>query len=220
MTYNKKHKSYKKGKGRSHRRSSFDGDFLRALPFLILLVSGGVTVAVNLGLKSFLFPENKTELNENIVEEINEVIEIEEDEIIETEEEIEIEEAVDIDEEVYTIVQEMPRFPGCEDLDISIDEKKTCAEKKMLEYIYKNIKYPSIDSDIAPEGMIVITFIVDKEGNIIQPKILRGNSDALAKEYIRIIKSMPKWIPGKQRGKPVNVQFNIPFRINLRYDGN
>ena len=213
MTYNKRHKSYKKGKGSSRRRSSFDGSLLRALPFLILLVSGGVTVALNLGLKSFLFPQHKTELNENIIEEIEEVIEIEEAEIIEIEEDIEIAEEVEVDDEIYTIVQEMPRFPGCEDLDVSVDEKKKCAEKKMLEFIYANIKYPSIDADTEIEGLVVISFIVDKEGNITQPKVLRGGE--VAEAYIQVVKSMPQWISGKQRGEPVNVQFNLPIRINL-----
>lgn len=211
MTYNKKYKSYKQGKGASRRRSSFDGSLLRALPFLILLVSGGVTVALNLGLKSFLFPQNKTELNKH-------AILVEQQKFIEPKILEDVPSPIDtgkIGEEVYTVVQEMPRFPGCEDLEGSSDEKKKCAEKKMLEFIYQNIKYPSI-SDVDNEGQVVITFIVDKEGNIVQPKILRGSPDALAKEYIRIINSMPRWIPGKQRGEAVNVQFNIPFRINLR----
>jgi len=75
MTYNKKHKSYKKGKGRSHRRSLFDENLLRTLPTFMFLLSGVVFVAVNLGLKSCLFNINKTELNENIKEEINTEVE-------------------------------------------------------------------------------------------------------------------------------------------------
>jgi len=213
MTYNKKGKRYKKGKGRSRRRSLFDGNLLRALPFFILLVSGGLVVALNLGLKSFLFPQNKTELTENIVEEFEENIDIEEEEIIEEEEETEIVEEIELDDEVFTVVEEMPRFPGCEDLDISIDEKKRCAEKKMLEFVYKNIKYPNVGAD-GFAGMTLISFIVNKEGDIKNIKFLKGN-EAIAEEYIRVVKSMPLWIPGKQRGKPVNVEFNLPIRIKI-----
>ncbi len=209
MTYNKKHKSYKKGKGTTRRRSSFDGNLLRALPTFILLLSGVLFVAINLGLKSFLFPSNKTELNEY-------TIPVEQQEFIESEILEAVPLAIDtgkIDEEVFTIVQEMPRFPGCEDLDISIDEKKNCAEKKMLEFIYKNINYPAVAPDTFDE-MTVISFIVNKEGDIENIKLLRG-SEAIGKEYIRIVKSMPRWIPGKQRGEPANVQFNLPIRIKL-----
>jgi len=201
MTYNKKQKSYSEGQGTSHHHLPFKVILLRTLLFLGLLILTGVLMVMDViqdsSMESLPFITNKIESKENVVRE-------------------KTKENKTDDDEIYTIVSEMPRFPGCEDLDISIDEKKTCAEKKMLEYIYKNIKYPSLASDIAHEGMVVITFIVDKEGNIIQPKILRGNPTALGKEYIRIVKSMPKWIPGKQRGESVNVQFNIPFRINLR----
>lgn len=199
MTYNKKHKSYKTGRGTSRRRSSFDGSFLRVLPIFILLVSGGLVLAANLGLKSFLFPQNKTELNESIVEEI--------------EEEIQTVKKVEFDEEVFTIVEEMPRFPGCEDLDTSIDEKKICAEKKMMEFIYQNIKIPEAAKGKYFGDMIVVNFIVDKEGNVIEPKILRGYVKAMNEEALNIVKSMPRWIPGKQRGKPVNVKFNLPISV-------
>jgi len=216
MTYSKKQQSYRKakrkGKSTSRRRPSFVGSLLKVLLPLALLVGVGIFVATNLGLdlESFPFIENKTESNENIIEEIEENTNTE---IIEVEE-MEIVEEVD-GEEVFTVVEEMPRFPGCEDLDGSIDEKKKCAEKKMLEFVYANIKYPTIDA-AGFEGMTVVTFIVNKEGDITNPKLLRGGG-ALGEEYIRVVKSMPQWIPGKQRGKAVNVQFNLPIRMKLEY---
>lgn len=128
---------------------------------------------------------------------------------------MEIDEEVESDDEVFTIVEEMPPFPGCEELDVSNDEKKKCAEKKMLEFIYKNIKYPKIGVDGFIE-MTVVTFIVNREGKVGDIKFLKGN-EAIAEEYIRVVKSMPNWISGKQRGKPVNVQFNLPIRIRIDY---
>ena len=212
MTYNKKQKSYRKGGGTTRRRSSFLESLSSVLLPLTVLIGLGIFFATNLDFESFLVVQNKTELNENIVEEVDEEIEIEEEEIIEVEKEIERVE--EVDDEVYTVVQEMPRFPGCEDLDISVDEKKKCAEKKMLEFIYKNIKYPAIAEDDGVEGMIVLNFIVDKEGNVTNLKLLRGGGE-LGKEYLRITETMPRWVPGKQHGKPVNDQFNLPILITL-----
>lgn len=207
MTYNKKQQSYRKGKGTSRIYSSSFGSLLKVLLPFVLLAGVGVFVVMNLGLESFLFTQNKMELNENIIEEIEEVIEIEK--------EIEIDEEVKSDEEVFTIVQEMPRFPGCEDLDISNDEKKKCAEKKMLEFIYQNIKIPEVAKGKYFGDLIVVSFIVDKEGYVLEPKILRGEVEAMNEEALNLVKSMPRWISGKQRGKPVNVQFNLPIRIRI-----
>ncbi|MEM6723167.1 MAG: energy transducer TonB [Bacteroidota bacterium] len=119
------------------------------------------------------------------------------------------------EEEIFTIVQQMPRFPGCEDLGGSDDEKKKCAEKKMLEYIYKNIKYPSIARENGIEGMVVISFVVDKAGKITEPKIVRDLAGGCGKEALRVVQTMPKWTPGRQRNRPVKVQFNLPVRFKL-----
>jgi len=118
-------------------------------------------------------------------------------------------------DEIFTIVQQMPRFPGCEDMAGDDTQKKQCAEKKMLEYIYKNIKYPSIARENGIEGMVVLSFVIDKQGNITEPKILRDLGGGCGKEALRIVKSMPNWTPGKQRNQPVKVQFNLPVRFKL-----
>jgi len=118
-------------------------------------------------------------------------------------------------DEIFTIVQQMPRFPGCEDMSGDDTQKKQCAEKKMLEYIYKNIKYPSIARENGIEGMVVLSFVIDKLGNITEPKILRDLGGGCGKEALRIVKGMPNWTPGKQRNKPVKVQFNLPVRFKL-----
>ncbi|MEM7102468.1 MAG: energy transducer TonB [Bacteroidota bacterium] len=118
-------------------------------------------------------------------------------------------------EEIFTIVQQMPRFPGCEDIGGSDDDKKKCAEKKMLEYIYKNIKYPSIARENGIEGMAVVSFVVDKKGKITDPKVVRDPGGGCGKEALRIVQSMPTWTPGKQRNRPVKVQFNLPVRFKL-----
>ncbi|WP_236975202.1 TonB family protein [Membranihabitans maritimus] len=122
--------------------------------------------------------------------------------------------------EVFKVVEEMPRFPGCEDIEGTARDKKGCADKKMLEFIYKNIKYPALAKENGVEGNIVASFIVEKDGSITDPKIMRDVGAGLGEESIRVIKMMNKldkrWTPGKQRGQNVRVQFILPVRFELK----
>jgi len=117
-------------------------------------------------------------------------------------------------EEIIDPIREMPRFPGCEDLDISTKERKKCAEEKLLEFVYGNLKTPEIlQQSCNIKGMAVISFTIDKEGNIIDPKIRRDIGGGFGEECLRVVRSMPQWIPAKEGGKLVAVNFNLPIRI-------
>ncbi|MEM1319625.1 MAG: energy transducer TonB [Bacteroidota bacterium] len=121
-------------------------------------------------------------------------------------------------EEIFKVVEEMPRFPGCEDeMDKAL--RKQCAAKRMLEFIYRNIKYPEIARESGVQGTVVIRFVVDKDGTVKEPTILREIGAQCGKEALRVVElmnSMPqRWIPGKQRGKPVKVYFNLPVKFKL-----
>jgi len=87
----------------------------------------------------------------------------------------------------------------------------------MLEFVYKNIKIPEAAVEKYFGDLIVVSFVVDKEGRLKEPKILRGEVEAMNEEALNVVKSMPQWIPGKQNGEPVNVEFNLPLRIKLEY---
>lgn len=115
----------------------------------------------------------------------------------------------------YYITEQMPRFPGCESNEGTNEEKKKCAEKKMLEHIYKNIKYPTLARTHGIEGMVVVSFVVEKDGTTTGHKILRDVKGGCGDESLRIINTMPNWKPGYQRDKPVRVQFNLPVRFKL-----
>jgi periplasmic protein TonB len=117
-------------------------------------------------------------------------------------------------EEIFKVVEDMPRFPGCEDT-ANKDERKKCAEQKMLEYIYKNIKYPAIARENGVEGTVVITFVVETNGSITDATIARDIGATCGQEALRVVNMMPKWIPGKQRGNAVRVQFNLPVKFKL-----
>lgn len=123
-------------------------------------------------------------------------------------------------EEIFRIVEQMPRFPGCEDAGGSNDEKKACAEKKMLEFIYKNIKYPAIARENGVEGTAVLSFVVEKNGKVTDIKTLRDPGAGTGEEAARVVSLMNKegivWTPGKQRGRPVRVQFTLPVKFKLQ----
>ncbi|TVR88675.1 MAG: M56 family peptidase [Saprospirales bacterium] len=126
---------------------------------------------------------------------------------------------LDGDEEVFQIADEMPRFPGCEEKNISGNELQNCSAKKMLTFVYDNIKYPEIARSNGIEGTVVISFVVDRTGQIQNPKIVRDIGGECGKEALRVIELMAdleeKWIPGIKEGKAVNVRYNFPVRFSL-----
>jgi protein TonB len=135
-------------------------------------------------------------------EEIEEM-EVEDQEIKEdTEVEIVQREEVVEEEQIFTIVEEMPTFPG--------------GEAELFKYLGKNIKYPQMATDAGISGVVYVTFVVGKDGKITDVKVLRGIGGGCDEEAVRVVKSMPPWKPGKQRGKPVTVQYNLPIRFTLR----
>ena len=120
---------------------------------------------------------------------------------------------------IFKAVEIMPRFSGCENISGTDQEKKICADKKMLEFIYENITYPALARKNGIEGTVVIQFVIDKIGKILNPKIVRNIGAGTGEEALRVVRLMNKmdnnWIPGKQRGKLVNVQFNLPIKFRL-----
>ncbi len=117
-------------------------------------------------------------------------------------------------DEVFKVVEEMPRFPGCEGKTI-IGEREQCAQQKMMEFISQNTKYPAEAKAKGLEGMVVVRFVVEKDGSITDADIIKGVEGGCSEEVLRIVDMMPNWIPGKQGGKAVRTQFNLPFRFKL-----
>jgi protein TonB len=138
-------------------------------------------------------------------EEIEEELEIESTEVTE-DTQVEImempEEEVEEEPEVFLIVEDPPSFPG--------------GEAKMFEYLGKNLKYPPMAKDAGIQGIVYVTFVVLEDGDVTDVKVLRGIGGGCDEEAIRVVKNMPKWKPGKQRGKAVRVQFNLPIRFTLQ----
>lgn len=104
--------------------------------------------------------------------------------------------------EIFSVVEQMPEFPG--------------GELAMQEYFRKNLVYPESAKNQQIEGTVFVSFTIGRDGKIKNAKILRGINAYCDAEALRIIRQMPKWTPGKQRGKPVEVQMNLPVKFSLK----
>lgn len=146
-----------------------------------------------------------------IIEIVEDDADIEEDIMASTEDNVEW---VDIDEydvvtvepepeeeEIFMVVEDQPEFPG--------------GTAALLEYLRKNIKYPAICRENNIQGRVLIQFVVNRDGSIVDPEVVRSVDPHLDKEALRVISSMPKWKPGLQRGKPVRVKFTVPVNFKL-----
>ncbi len=120
------------------------------------------------------------------------------------------------EEKPLKFAEQMPRFlsPECESI---ADEKelKQCAQREMLQFIYKQINYPAIARENNVQGTVVIRFIVSKTGEVENAEILRDTGAGCGAEALRVVNKMPKWKPGRQGGRNVPVYFNLPIRFVL-----
>lgn len=122
------------------------------------------------------------------------------------------------DGDVYKVVEEMPRFPGCEHISNS-EERKKCADIAMLTYISENIKYPESAKSKGVEGTVVVQFVVNTDGTLSDSNIVRDIGEGCGQVAADIIEQMNtenlRWIPGKQGGKTVNVMITLPVKFKL-----
>ncbi len=116
-----------------------------------------------------------------------------------------VEAPVEEDEEevVFVVVETMPEFPG--------------GQQALFKYLSENVKYPVIAQENGIQGRVICQFVVNKDGAIVDVEVVRSGGDpSLDKEAVRVIKSMPKWNPGKQRGKAVRVKYTVPVNFRLQ----
>lgn len=146
---------------------------------------------------------------------VQQLVVVEDDKVIENEAQVQetevtqetvvevkaVEEEVD-EPEIFLIVEEMPSFPG--------------GEAQLVRYLGDNIKYPAIARENGITGTVFVTFVIGPDGQVKDIKILRGIGGGCDEEAVRVVKAMPKWKAGKQRGKPVSVQYNLPIRFTLK----
>lgn len=107
--------------------------------------------------------------------------------------------------EAYEIAEEMPKFPG--------------GVEALIKYLTDNLEYPKEAEEDSVGGRVIVSFVVDKEGNVVEPaEIVKSIHPALDAEALRVVKAMPRWTPGKMKGKPVAVKYTLPIMFNLSDD--
>lgn len=104
--------------------------------------------------------------------------------------------------EIFTVVEENPQFPG--------------GEAALYKYLNESIKYPEEAKELGIQGRVFVNFVVETNGSVSNVKVLRGIGGGCDEEAIRVVQSMPKWTPGKQRGIPVRVSYNLPIKFTLQ----
>ena len=131
-----------------------------------------------------------TEADENTTVEIQEVVDVvQEEEVVE-------------EPQVFFIVEDMPEFPG--------------GELALRKYIAENVRYPEMAKENDIQGTVYVRFVVDTDGSVKNVEVIRGVDQLLDKEAIRVVQSLPKWKPGKQRGKAVRVSYQLPVYFRLQ----
>ncbi len=116
---------------------------------------------------------------------------------------VEVQEEEEEEEVVFVVVEKMPEFPG--------------GQQALFKYLSENVKYPVIAQENGIQGRVICQFVVNKDGKIVDVEVVRSGGDpSLDKEAVRVIKSMPNWKPGQQRGKPVRVKYTVPVNFRLQ----
>ena len=115
---------------------------------------------------------------------------------------VEVEEEEVEEQQIFQVVEEMPEFPG--------------GMAECMKWLGKNIKYPTISQENGVQGRVIIQFVVNRDGSIVDAQVARGVDPYLDKEALRVVGLMPKWKPGKQRGKEVRVKYTLPVMFRLQ----
>ncbi|MBR2369994.1 MAG: energy transducer TonB [Paludibacteraceae bacterium] len=103
---------------------------------------------------------------------------------------------------IHIRVEKMPEFPG--------------GQEALNRFLVRNIKYPLLAQENGIQGRVICQFVVNSDGSIVDIAVVRGVEESLDKEAMRVIKSMPKWTPGRQGGKNVRVKYTLPIRFKLQ----
>ncbi len=106
-----------------------------------------------------------------------------------------------VDNEIYSVVSQDPQYPG--------------GQVAMAKFLSDNLVYPAEARDKGITGRVVVTFVVEKDGNVSNVKVLRDIGGGCGAEAVRVVKKMPRWKPGKANGKAVRTQFTLPLNFSL-----
>ncbi len=123
------------------------------------------------------------------------------------------------DETIYSEVKIMPRFPGCETAYATNEEKKKCADRQMLKFIYSRIKYPALARENGIEGTSIVTFVIEKDGSMSNILLVKDLKRGGGQEFLRVVNIMAEqggiWTSGELNGETVRVQYHLPINFRL-----
>lgn len=129
------------------------------------------------------------------------------------------EQELDVDE-IVSIAERMPRFPGCFQEDLSDDEQSKCTEEELMTYVYDNLKYPQIARENGIEGRVIVQFVIDTKGDIDDIKVVRDIGAGCGAAASKVVKEMVAkkglWTPGKQSHRKVKVRYTLPITFALK----
>ncbi|EGN55692.1 cell envelope biogenesis protein TonB [Hallella multisaccharivorax DSM 17128] len=108
----------------------------------------------------------------------------------------------EVENKVFDVVEQMPSYPG--------------GQGALMQFLQSNIKYPVVAQENGVQGRVTISFVVERDGSITDVAVARSVDPSLDREAMRVVKSMPKWIPGKQNGQAVRVKYNVPVSFRLQ----
>ena len=106
------------------------------------------------------------------------------------------------EEEIFQVVENQPEFPG--------------GMAELMKYLQKNIKYPTVCQEQGIQGRVIVQFVVNSDGSIVDPQVVKPVNPYLDKEALRVVSSMPNWKPGRQRGKAVSCKYTVPVSFRLQ----
>jgi periplasmic protein TonB len=106
-----------------------------------------------------------------------------------------------VEDVIFTVVEDQPGFPG--------------GDEARMRFLQENLRYPTMAREAGIQGTVFVTFVVERDGSVTDVRVLRGIGGGLDEEAVRVVRMMPRWNPGRQRGQAVRVQFNMPIRFVL-----
>ena len=128
--------------------------------------------------------------------------EVDQNEVIEEYVAPEIVEDEVVEAEIFTVVEQMPEFPG--------------GMNRLAEYLATNIRYPQLARESGIQGRVFINFVVEADGSVTNVRVIRSLGGGCDEEAMRVVRNMPRWTPGRQRGRAVRVSYNLPVNFRLQ----
>lgn len=121
---------------------------------------------------------------------------------------------IELEDELFKVIDTPSVFTGCGDI-IDPAERQDCSHEKLTAFVKGKLQYPEEAKENGVEGMCVLAIVIERDGSISFPRVVRDIGAGLGHEALRVVGEMPDWVPGTQRGQPVRFQVNLPFKFSL-----